>query len=377
MRVVQVSHAWDEGGSALYAAALSDALAAHVDVRRFGPADVRGPRARGFGGAVRDPAAEAAFVEAIRGAHVVHVHHLSGLGTTLPAIAAARGAAVVVHLHDYWLVCARGQLVDDAGHRCAGPTPERCARCLAPDLYAPVPPAVARRLPPRLGPVRARADAWEATRAAARCFVSPSRHVAARLGVAAEAMPYPLLAPVAPAPPASAGPLRCLFLGSFIPTKGPDVLLEAFRGLPAGAARLRLVGPSPPWRGSRVWAETFVRAARATPGVEVRGMEDRAGVLRALAEADVLVVPSTWEENAPLVLSEARAAGVRIVASDVGGIPEVAPGARLVEPGDAGALRAALAAELRRGPGREAPVPGPALAEHAGAMVALYRRLLA
>lgn len=374
LRILQVSHAWNEGGSALYAAALSDALAAHADVRRFGPETVPGRRGRGFGATVRDPAAERAFAEAVVGVDVVHIHHLSGLGASLPALAAGAGATLVVHLHDYWLACARGQLIDQGGARCVGPDPDRCARCLAPDLYAPVPPPLARRLPPRRGPVDAREDAWRATRRATHRFVSPSRHVADRLGVEAELLPYPLLQPVPPAPPAPGGPLRVLFLGSLLPSKGPDVLLAAFSGLPAGAATLHIVGPSPPWRGSTRWADDLAARARTTPGVRVDGMLGRDGVIAALHAADVLVVPSTWEENAPLVLSEARAAGVRIIASDIGGIPEVAPGARLVEPGSAGALRDALAAEARAPRTRERPAPALGLAEHARAVLDLYAR---
>jgi glycosyltransferase involved in cell wall biosynthesis len=62
--------------------------------------------------------------------------------------------------------------------------------------------------------------------------------------------------------------------------------------------------------------------------------------------ADVLVVPSLWAENAPLVALEARAAGCPVIASDIGGLPELIEDGRdglLFPPGDSDALAAILA----------------------------------
>ncbi|MDO8599244.1 MAG: glycosyltransferase, partial [bacterium] len=64
----------------------------------------------------------------------------------------------------------------------------------------------------------------------------------------------------------------------------------------------------------------------------VRGRLDSDGVQRAIAEVDVLVVPSLCAENQPSAILEAFAAGVPVVASRVGGIPE------LVRDGETGFL---------------------------------------
>ena len=69
-------------------------------------------------------------------------------------------------------------------------------------------------------------------------------------------------------------------------------------------------------------------------------------IAQALASIDVLVVPSIWPENAPLVIQEAFLAGVPVVASRIGGIPEMVTDGRnglLFQAGDAEDLARTLA----------------------------------
>jgi phosphatidylinositol alpha-mannosyltransferase len=110
---------------------------------------------------------------------------------------------------------------------------------------------------------------------------------------------------------------RILFIGRDEPRKGLKVLREAHAGL-ATPSELVLVGPS--------------------------GRVSDAEVRRALARADVLVAPSLGGESFGLVLVEAMAAGVPVVASDIAGYREVLPASAgvLVPPGDAQALAQAL-----------------------------------
>lgn len=95
--------------------------------------------------------------------------------------------------------------------------------------------------------------------------------------------------------------------------------------------------------------------------VEWRGAQDADGVQRALAEADVLAIPAVQASDGdrdmlPLVAGEALAMEVPVVASDFVGLPEVVqkPWGRLVPPGDAEALAAALAEILDLDPSSRA-----------------------
>ncbi|MFC7387417.1 glycosyltransferase family 4 protein [Sphaerisporangium rhizosphaerae] len=119
--------------------------------------------------------------------------------------------------------------------------------------------------------------------------------------------------------------------------KGLETLLDAARGPYAeGAAPLFVVAGDGPLRGelrSRVEAE----------GLPVLLLGDRADVADLLQAADALVSPSRWEGQ-PLNVQEALRAAKPIVATAVGGVPAmVGDAALLVPPGDAAALREAIA----------------------------------
>ena len=117
--------------------------------------------------------------------------------------------------------------------------------------------------------------------------------------------------------PRGDGPLRIGYVGSVVWHKGLHVLLAAAREL-KGNFQLSIHGDLNVDPG-------YVRELRATAAplaVRFEGAFDREAVGRIYASLDVLVVPSIWPENAPLVLQEARQHGVALVASAIGGLPE-------------------------------------------------------
>ncbi|HEY6797145.1 MAG TPA: glycosyltransferase family 4 protein, partial [Kineosporiaceae bacterium] len=122
------------------------------------------------------------------------------------------------------------------------------------------------------------------------------------------------------------------------PQKGLEVLLDALALLRHRPVRAVVAGDGP------LRAELAARINRDVLPVRLLGRRD--DVADLLAAADVVVVPSAWEGQ-PLIVQEALRAGAAIVATDVGGVAEVAgDGALLVPPGDPRALAETLAGLL-------------------------------
>jgi glycosyltransferase involved in cell wall biosynthesis len=143
-------------------------------------------------------------------------------------------------------------------------------------------------------------------------------------------------APVAP----GSGGRALLCVGSLTPTKGQDVLVAALARL-RGDWTCLLVGPLDR-------APAFAGSLRSAAGVTLTGPLSGPALDAAYAAADVLVLPSRAESYG-MVLVEALARGIPVVAADVGGVREAVGVARsgelpglLVPPVDPAALAAAL-----------------------------------
>jgi glycosyltransferase involved in cell wall biosynthesis len=167
------------------------------------------------------------------------------------------------------------------------------------------------------------------------------------------------------------------------PPKGIDRLLEAFPAVRAGApgARLLVVGDG----SERAALEARAAAPDLAGTVTFAGARD--DVPDLLRAADLFVLP-TLIDALPTVVIEAMAARLPVVASAVGGIPDMVRDGEeglLVPPGDAGALAAAILRVLGDPRlGRDLAAAGRARAEEAfslesqvGRLGSLYDRLIA
>ena len=352
----------------------------------------------------------------------VHAQHLLNLSTGLFEAARAAGAPVLLTLHDYWLSCPRDGLRMRAdGSLCATVDHRVCAQCLtdSPYLVAPLQRTAARaaqaagfgallhevhRRAPRLttGAARFLRRTWPVRSALLEpaldarvahlkekirqvdAFVAPTgfaRDRAVEWGVPEGRVRVMALGAVpGPSRPRRAGPRRRIgYVGTMAPHKGVHVLIEAVRGLPADREwALDLVGKLDldPNYGARLRA-----LAGGDARITLRGPVPPDGQVPWWDSLDVLVVPSLWWENSPLTVLEAMAAGIPVVASRTGGVPEILPeGAGvLVPPGDVGALRAVLESILQGrlfgGPLDALPVK--TAAEGARELGALYSALAA
>jgi glycosyltransferase involved in cell wall biosynthesis len=264
-------------------------------------------------------------------ARVVHAHNVTpAFGWRALAAARAAGARVVLHLHNYRLVCAQGLCFTRGAD---------CTRCHGRDTRPGV------RLNCRGG---SRAEAvtyaagislWQRRLAAqADAFVVPSafalerlRRLGAPVGERAHVIGS-VQREIAAGSNAAAG-RYVLAAGRLSPEKGFDDAIDAAR-----AARVPLViAGDGPERGP-------LEARAAGADVHFTGAVLPAGLAALRAEAGAAVVPSRFAEILPLAALEAMAAGLPTVAAAAGGLAEAVPEEGLYPPGDVGALAARLQA---------------------------------
>lgn len=132
-----------------------------------------------------------------------------------------------------------------------------------------------------------------------------------------------------------------VFVGRLDPNKGLHELVDALARLGRRHERLRLCLAG---EGDRDTIARYAAARGVGPALSFAGWVAGERKRLVLAEADVFVLPS-YIENLPMSVLEAMAAGLPVVATDVGGIPELVKddvNGRLVAPRDVEALTAAL-----------------------------------
>ncbi len=287
---------------------------------------LRGPLAQ-FLDTFFNPDLEAAFQSFLEEARpeVVHFQHLMLLSYRLMGMVRRRGIPVLLTLHDYWYLCANSQLIWPDGVVCTGKALGlNCARCTLARSGLPFWQA-ARPFAAPLLQLRDRLVRQAALQAGR--WVAPSRFLIdqyVRAGFPADALSFlengldvARIRSYAREESVD-GRIRFTFLGSLAWQKGVHVLVEAFRGVPPDRALLRVYGDPSVFPE---YAESLLRLADPS-NTTLLGPVPNWEVGRVLANTDVLVVPSVWYENSPLVVQEAFAAGVPVLAADIGALTE-------------------------------------------------------
>jgi glycosyltransferase involved in cell wall biosynthesis len=265
---------------------------------------------------------------------VVLITHLMHHSPGYVDVAHRWGAPVVLELHDQFMICPRIHLQRRSGEACEGPEGgAACAlHCFPEQTEAELRWAL-----------RSKSFA-EALRSADE-VVAPSRFLADDLGPVRDAeAPIKVLdnavaefGPVLRSERDPDAPLQLASIGVTVEHKGFHVVIEALRQ--AGiSARYTILGIA-----LQPGAGKLREAAEKAPDLELRlfGGFPPSFLPALLADADVLVVPSLVPETFSIVVREAFACGLPVIASRIGALPEaIRPGEDgwLFEPGDSTAL---------------------------------------
>jgi glycosyltransferase involved in cell wall biosynthesis len=281
---------------------------------------------------------------------LMHVTSTITLGVGPIRSARRTGIPMVLTLMDFWFLCPSIQLLRQAGGQlCDGATTAfECQACLcsASGLFR----AVNGLLPAKLRP-----EFWDAVSrtpllSRRRGLRGMLLNMAERKQMLTQVLDLPdcilahsqfvrqvfLTAASAPVRVLAAGhdltwlqrykgksrckELRFGYIGQLIEVKGVHLLVDAFREADQGGhARLDIWGDL---AADRKYCIGLEKRVAGHPRITLRGSFDRAELPAVLSGIDVIVVPSLWYENAPLVIQEAFATRTPVIASDLGGMSE-------------------------------------------------------
>lgn len=375
------------GGSIRYAKALGGALEARGhDILWWSPDQV--PGFQPWGRAARSFPALDAYHPGMRRAfgawladhrpEVVHLHTPQWMSAAVVAADADAGVPLVATLHDGWWFCHQVFFVRAWSREpCEGPGLIKCVFCLERGGAARV---LGRFLRNAVSVPARRMALARMARSVSR-FHAPAAFIrdhAVRAGIPPDRIRMiPLGLPdcgvlsAVASPREAARPVRAVALCGRRWRKGYEVLRRALAGFNPGELLVDVWGADGP----------AADGGGLPPAMRWRGWLAREDFPGVLSQADFVVVPSIVAEVFPLTVGEALAARRPVLASRVGGMPEMlGPNAEAwtFSPGDpdalAQALRRAMEASLTGGGWQAIPSP-PDMTAHAAAMEGLYEEV--
>jgi len=268
---------------------------------------------------------------------IVHIGHLNHLSTSLVFEVSMRNIPIVFTLHDYWLMCPRGQFVqmypgnpDDPWALCDGQGNQKCAEHCYQRYFAGLDDNVNGDLEYWTTWVQKRMEHVNAVCDAIDLFIAPSRYLMKQFtdgfGINSDKITYLDygfdLTRLVNRKRVQGEPFTFGYIGTHIPSKGIHHLIEAF-GAISGTAKLRIWG-----RHRGVETENLRAFANALPDTKQRSIEwmdeyrNQDIVADVFNRCDAIVVPSIWAENSPLVIHEALQARIAVLTADYGGMSE-------------------------------------------------------
>lgn len=236
---------------------------------------------------------------------IVHFGHLSHLSTNLIKIVKEFNIPVVYTIHDFWLYCVKGQMINQDGKICQTPSIENCTKC---SNYV----VDTQQVKESTNHMKELIDLVD-------IFISPSntlRDFFINQGVNSKKIKYLKYGfntqKIAYNKKifTKESKINFGFMGRVIPTKGIKVLVDTFKRLPDEKLSIY---------GNIGVQKRFLE----TKNITFKGSYDNNNINKVLQDIDVLIVPSIWYENAPLVIQEAFLAGIPVITSDIGGMAEL------------------------------------------------------
>lgn len=290
---------------------------------------------------------------ALFGPDLVHFFHLNRLGTGLIECAIRAKVCCFFTPTDFWSICPLGQLLLENGELCNGPS-ENSGNCLKHFIHATQRGGVvklATLLPTKLAGQLVRLTQQKVLPVYPRRqevlalgnrlhtnvlrlnklngIVAPNKFMQdflVRHGVNEELIKVSsfgirdAVATKILKESQHNSRLSIGFIGTLAPHKGCHILIDAFNRLPRESAILKIYGKLDDFPE---YTKKLVNLIGSQDSVSFCGAFPNSEIGKVLSGIDILVIPSTWYENTPLVLFSAQAAHRPVIVSDLPGLTDV------------------------------------------------------
>jgi glycosyltransferase involved in cell wall biosynthesis len=246
---------------------------------------------------------------------IMHCVHPMRMGAVLEA-GKKRGLKLVLTLMDYWMICPRVVLRRADGRLCRGP--EQGGNCAT---FCYQDNGTAQQLFERYSHSVEMFAMVDAVLSHSRFLINTftqSGIDTRRFIHCSNGFNYARIANIQKKE--RQGTLNLGFIGTILPHKGVEVLVDAFKRVVTDKIRLKIYGG---YFGEHEYYSRVLANAEGDKRIEFCGDYDFDNIGRVLEEIDVVVVPSLWYENAPLVIGAAQAFGIPVVATRLGGMKEM------------------------------------------------------
>ncbi len=288
---------------------------------------------------------------------IVHIQHLLFLSVSIIKLIKQRGIPIVFTLHDYWLICPQGQFLKNNLTTCNSPNDEDCVRCMISqlclrnrtlDIYY----KLRNRLPPlmlklltksfifyakntflpeegAINMIRKRKEFMRKIFADVDLFIAPSKFLLDRFleyGVFPDKIIHIRnginISQFKDFERRRSDKLRFGFIGTVHPSKGLHTAIAAFNKIRDSKAELNIYGQILRHSGFECYPRLLKKFCK-NKNILFKGKFDNSQVAKVFSEIDILLFLSIWQENSPLTIQEAFSSNAPIIASRIGGIPEL------------------------------------------------------
>lgn len=264
---------------------------------------------------------------------IAHIGHLNHLSTGLVDVLNEHHIPIVFTLHDFWLMCPRGQFLtrsignENNFNLCEKQDDQKCALDCYKVYFSGIESHFDKDLEQWSQWIGRRMNETKSIVNKVNLFIAPSQYLKNRFvnefGVPENKIVYldygfPTEYLTATKPTRKRSIYTFAYIGTHIPAKGINLLIEAFKQVEMPAI-LKIYG-----RNNGQSTDALKQLASTSKNkIEFVGEYINKNLANdVFAHVDCIVVPSIWGENSPLVIHEAQACKIPVITSNFGGMKE-------------------------------------------------------